>query len=166
MGIGTLAGSLTLAFMRGRRVIPLMLGGGLVFAATLIGIAATRNVWVAAGLIVIGAGYFVMLMVNTINAAVQANVPDSLRGRVMSLYVTVFAGSAPLGGLFAGAVAQAFGTPAAFLLGGAFSVLTVGVVALGLRRAQPARHAGGDEPRRRPRGRGARPRRGGASAAR
>jgi predicted MFS family arabinose efflux permease len=135
MGIGTFSGSLTLAYMRSRRIIPLMLGGGLVFAATLIGIAATRNVWVAAALI-LGAGYFVMLMVNTINAAVQANVPDALRGRVMSLYVTVFAGSAPLGGLFAGSVAQAWGTPAAFLTGGALSLLTLGVVALGLRRAR------------------------------
>jgi MFS family permease len=134
MGIGTLAGSLTLAFMRTRRAIPLMLGGGLLFAATLIGIAATRNIWLAAGLI-IAAGYFVMLMVNTINATVQANVPDSLRGRVMSLYVTVFAGSAPLGGLFAGSVAQAWGTPAAFVTGAAFSLLTVGIVAIGLRRA-------------------------------
>src|ERR671914_566340 len=72
MGIGSLAGSFMLAFMRTRRAVPLMLGGGLVFAATLVGIAVTRNVWLAAGLI-LGAGYFVMLMVNTINATVQAN---------------------------------------------------------------------------------------------
>ena len=39
----------------------------------------------------------------------------------MSFYVTVFAGSAPLGGLFAGAVAEAWGTPAAFLAGAALS---------------------------------------------
>ncbi len=134
MGVGSLAGSLTLAFMRSRRAIPLMLGGGLVFSATLVGIAASRNVWVAASL-VLGAGYFSMLMINTINSVVQANVADSLRGRVMSFYVTVFAGSAPLGGLFAGAVAQAFGTPAAFLAGAALSLVTLGIVALGLRRA-------------------------------
>ena len=134
MGVGSLAGSLTLAFMRTRRAIPLMLGGGLVFAATLVGIAASRNVWVAASL-VLGAGYFSMLMINTINATVQANVPDALRGRVMSFYVTVFAGSAPLGGLFAGVVAQAWGTPAAFLAGAGLSLITLGVVGLGLRAA-------------------------------
>jgi MFS family permease len=134
MGIGSLAGSLTLAYMRTRRALALMLGGGLVFSGLLVGIAATRNVWVAAALI-LGAGYFSMLMINTINATVQANVPDALRGRVMSFYVTVFAGSAPLGGLFAGAVAQAWGSPAAFLAGAALSMLTVGLVALGLRAA-------------------------------
>ena len=63
--------------------------------------------------LIVAAGYTSMLMINTINATVQANVPDALRGRVMSFYVTVFAGSAPLGGLFAGAIAEGFGTPAA-----------------------------------------------------
>ena len=134
MGIGSLAGSLTLAFMRTRRAIPLMLGGGLVFAATLVGIAASRNVLLAASL-VLAAGFFSMLMINTINATVQANVPDALRGRVMSFYVTVFAGSAPIGGLFAGAVAEAWGTPAAFLAGAALSFVTLAIVAFGLRQA-------------------------------
>jgi predicted MFS family arabinose efflux permease len=85
---------------------------------------------------VIGAGYFSMLMINTINATVQANVSDALRGRVMSLYVTVFAGSAPLGGLFAGAVAEAWGSPAAFAAGAVLSAATLVLVAFGLRSAR------------------------------
>ena len=116
MGIGSLAGSLTLAYMHRRRAMPIMLLGGAAFVVLLVGIAASRSMWLAAPLI-IGAGYASMLMINTINATVQANVTDALRGRVMALYVTVFAGSAPLGGLFAGAVAEAWGTPAAFVTG-------------------------------------------------
>jgi MFS family permease len=135
MGVGSLAGSLTLAFMRERRALPLMFVGGVVFSVLLVGISASRTVWLAAPL-VLGAGYFSMLMINTINATVQANVSDALRGRVMALYVTVFAGSAPLGGLFAGAVAEAFGTPAAFLVGSVLSAATLGIVALGLRQAR------------------------------
>ena len=135
LGVGSLSGSLHLAFMRQRRAIPLMLVGGTVFAALLVGLSASRVVWLAAPL-VMGAGYFAMLMINTINATVQANVPDALRGRVMSFYVTVFAGSAPLGGLFAGAVAEAWGTPAAFLVGAVLSGVTVVAVALGLRGAR------------------------------
>jgi MFS family permease len=134
MGIGSLAGSLTLAIMRRRRAIPLMLGGGVVFSFLLVAIAASRSVWLAAPLI-LAAGYFSMLMINTINAAVQANVSDALRGRVMSFYVTVFAGSAPLGGLFAGFVAETWGTPAAFVAGATLSLVTLGIVALGLRWA-------------------------------
>ena len=134
MGVGALAGSLTLAYMRQRRAIALMLGGGLVFALLLVGIGLSRNVWIAGALVLL-AGYSSMLMINTINATVQANVTDALRGRVMSLYVTVFAGSAPLGGLFAGAIAEAWGTPAAFLAGSGISMLVLAIVALGLRAA-------------------------------
>ena len=135
MGVGSLGGSLTLAFMRARRAIPLMLVGGTVFSLLLVAIGVARDVLVA-GALVLAAGYASMLMINTINATVQANVTDALRGRVMSFYVTVFAGSAPLGGLFAGAVAETLGTPAAFFAGAALSLLTVGIVALGLRAAR------------------------------
>ena len=134
LGIGSLTGSLTLAFMRQRRAMPLMFVGGVIFFMLLVAIGLSRNVWVV-GAAVTGAGFASMLMINTINATVQANVADALRGRVMSLYVTVFAGSAPLGGLFAGAVAEAWGTPVAFLVGAALSALTLALVAFGLRRA-------------------------------
>ena len=134
MGVGALAGSLTLAYMRQRRAIHLMLGGGLVFALLLVGIGLSRNVWIAGALVLL-AGYASMLMINTINATVQANVTDALRGRVMSFYVTVFAGSAPLGGLFAGAVAEAWGSPVAFLAGAGISAAVLIIVALGLRSA-------------------------------
>jgi MFS family permease len=134
MGVGSLTGSLTLAYMRQRRAVPLMLWGGVVFTLLLIGIAATRELLLA-GALIMAAGFSSMLMINTINATVQANVTDALRGRVMSFYVTVFAGSAPIGGLFAGAVAEAFGTPSAFLAGAALSAITLLVVAVGLRRA-------------------------------
>jgi MFS family permease len=134
MGIGSLSGSLTLAVMRQRRAIPLMLVGGLVFSLLLVGIGLSRQT-IIAGALVMAAGYSSMLMINTINATVQANVSDALRGRVMSFYVTVFAGSAPIGGLFAGAVAEAWGPPAAFFAGAAFSAVTIAVVGLGLRRA-------------------------------
>jgi len=69
-----------------------------------------------------------MLMINTINVTVQRSVPDALRGRVMALYVTVFAGSTPIGGLFAGIVAQAWGPPAGFLVGAGISVIFIGLV--------------------------------------
>ena len=69
-----------------------------------------------------------MLMVNSINIIVQRSVPNELRGRVMALYVTVFAGSTPIGGLVAGAIAQAWGPPAGFLVGAGVTVLFIGLV--------------------------------------
>jgi len=42
--------------------------------------------------------------------------------------VTVFAGSAPIGGFLAGAVAQVWQAPAGFVLGALFSTIAVGLV--------------------------------------
>jgi len=137
MGVGSLAGAMTLAFMQNRSALRLILGGGLAFGVLEIGLGLTRVVWLAFPLILL-VGYFSMLMINTINAMVQANVSDQLRGRVMALYVTVFAGSAPVGGLFAGIVAEKWGTPPAFVIGALLSLATVGLVAWRLRAARTA----------------------------
>lgn len=127
MGIGSLTGSMSLAFLGQRRPLVLMiLGGGFVFVTFELLLGATRSlppayVWV------VFIGLSSMLMINTINVTVQFGVPDELRGRVMSLYVLVFAGSSPIGGLFAGGVAELWGAPAGFVLGALFSTLFLGL---------------------------------------
>ena len=129
MGLGSLIGSLALAFIGSRRpLIGMIVGGGLSFAIFEAGLGLSRTPLAAFPLIVF-VGLSSMLMINTINITVQRSVPDALRGRVMALYVTVFAGSTPIGGLFAGTVAQAWGPPAGFLVGAAFSVFFIGIVA-------------------------------------
>jgi MFS family permease len=127
-GVGALGGSMALAFMRQRRAIHLMLGGGAAFALLEIALGLSRSAWIA-GVLGVGVGFSSMLMINTINATVQANVSDRLRGRVMALFVTVFAGTAPIGSLFAGAVADAAGAPEAFIIGAIASLAVVGLVA-------------------------------------
>jgi MFS family permease len=129
MGLGSLVGSLSLAFLGSRRpLVGMILGGGIAFVAFEIGLGLARTTLAAFPLIVL-VGLASMLMVNTINIIVQRSVPDALRGRVMALYVTVFAGSTPIGGLFAGSVAQAWGPPAGFLVGAGASVIFIGLVA-------------------------------------
>ncbi|MEP6680611.1 MAG: MFS transporter [Chloroflexota bacterium] len=129
MGAGSLMGSLMLAFARGKRpLIRMILGGGLVFLAFEVLLGLTRSPLFAFPIVIV-IGFASMLMVNTINVTVQHRVPNELRGRVMSLYVTVFAGTAPIGGIFAGLVAQLWGAPAGFVLGAAFSSLFLAVVA-------------------------------------
>jgi MFS family permease len=56
-------------------------------------------------------------------------VPDELRGRVISVYTTVFAGSTPIGALFAGFLASRWGAVAALFVGGVLTV-AVGLAAL------------------------------------
>ena len=67
-------------------------------------------------------------------------MPDVLRGRVMSVYTTVFAGSVPFGGLFSGAVAGSFGVSVALTVGGLIALGTAAVAAASWRRS-PARAA-------------------------
>ena len=132
MGLGSLAGSLTLAFMGERRPrLRLILGGGVAFLAAEVVLGLVRVPAIAYPVVAL-VGLASMLMVNTINASVQRSVPDELRGRVMALYVTVFAGSGPLGGLFAGGVAQLLGPPAGFILGAVLASIFLVLAAWGL----------------------------------
>lgn len=73
-------------------------------------------------MIPIGAGGIAMAA--TANATIQLNVPDGLRGRVMSVYTTVFAASVPIGGLAAGALASTIGVLQTVAVGGALSLAT------------------------------------------
>jgi MFS family permease len=128
MGLGSLIGSLSLAFIGSRRpLVGMIIGGGISFVVFETFLGLSRSPLVALPLIVF-VGLSSMLMINTINVTVQRSVPDALRGRVMALYVTVFAGSTPIGGLFAGSVAQAWGPPAGFLVGAGISVIFIGLV--------------------------------------
>ena len=137
IGVGALIGSLGLAFMASQRPMKgLILGGAAAFLALTFALGFARSPMVAFPL-VIGIGLASMLMINTINVTIQNAVPDALRGRVMALYVTVFAGTAPIGGLLAGALAQAFGAPVAFSVGAALGAGVLVLVAWNMRAVLP-----------------------------
>ncbi|HEX2195117.1 MAG TPA: MFS transporter [Candidatus Limnocylindria bacterium] len=129
MGAGSLVGSLTLAFVGSRRPLAALIMGGAVFFLVFEVALGLVRVPLAAFPLMVVLGLSSMLMVNSINVMIQGSVADELRGRVMSLYVTVFAGSAPIGGFFAGVVAELWGPPAGFLLGAAITSAFVAVVA-------------------------------------
>jgi MFS family permease len=137
-GLGSVTAALFLATRRraSARAIgvgALGLGTGLVIAALLpqFGVALVA-------LFIAGAG--AIWMAANGNTLIQSTVPDELRGRVMSVYTTVFAGSTPIGGLIAGALASTLGAAAAIGIGGA-ATLVVGSVALLWLRAHRARTA-------------------------
>jgi MFS family permease len=132
IGVGSVCGSLTLAFMRRRPALLLMIGGCVTFALGMIALGFSRSFAVALGIVFV-LGYTWMLVVNTVNATIQANVTDALRGRVMALYVTVFVGGAPLGGIVSGALADTFGTPMTFAICASLALAVTAIVVLGLR---------------------------------
>jgi MFS family permease len=74
------------------------------------------------------AGFGLILYVISTNTLVQLTTEDRFRGRVMSFYTFMFLGTAPIGALLAGEIAQVASAPvatsvsAAVLLAGAFWV--------------------------------------------
>ena len=67
--------------------------------------------------------------ITTINAVLQVNLPDQLRGRVMGIYGLTWE-LMPVGGLIAGAIAEYAGAPAAVVVGGAFVAVMALAVAM------------------------------------
>jgi len=57
------------------------------------------------------------VLVNSSNVLVQEEVPDQLRGRVMSIYTLAFFGVMPFGSFIAGRLAEQIGEPATVIAG-------------------------------------------------
>lgn len=118
-GVGALAGAATLTVRRHirglGRWIALSAAG---FGLSLIAFAFSRSLWLSA-LLLVPAGFCMMVEMAASNTLIQAMVPDRLRGRVMAVYSMMFMGMAPLGALIAGALAAPFGAPATVAIGGA-----------------------------------------------
>jgi MFS family permease len=91
------------------------------------------------------AGFGAIWMAANANTLIQATVPDELRGRVISVYTTVFAGSTPFGALFAGFLASRWGAVTALAVGGVLTIV-VGLGALAWLRRHRAIEVGLAEP--------------------
>ncbi len=68
-------------------------------------------------------GFFFVSYVSSANSNMQVHTEDRFRGRVMSVYTFINAGSTPVGNLFVGAAATLYGARMAFIASGAVIVL-------------------------------------------
>jgi MFS family permease len=138
MGAGSLAGALSLAFFgrgpsRRRMITAALLMGCCELMVVLI---AVSEAGLALGAIALAlVGFATTNTMSTANTLVQTAAADHLRGRVMAVYMTVFAGSIPIGALFAGWVTGQFGAPASLAMGGTM------VIVAGLIHIRSTRHA-------------------------
>lgn len=118
-GVGALAGALYLA----SRTSVLGLGRVIVFAtltfgAGLVAFSLSRVQWVSIAILpIVGAGF--MIQMASTNTIIQTIVEEQLRGRVMAFYTMAFLGTAPIGSLLAGVIADRIGAPRTVMLGGA-----------------------------------------------
>jgi MFS family permease len=122
-GVGALLGALTLALRSGvkglGRWISICCAG---FGISLILFAFSKSFWLSV-LLLLPAGYFIMLQMASSNTLIQVMVPDALRGRAMAVYSMMFMGMAPVGALLGGALSDRLGAPWTVAIGGFASVM-------------------------------------------
>jgi MFS family permease len=131
-GFGALGGAFFLASRRSvlglGRVIVM---AGVAFGAGLIAFSFSRRLWLSLVILPVVGGGMMVEMAST-NTILQTIVEDEIRGRVMSYYTMALLGTAPLGSLFAGFVADHIGPMLTITLGGAACVLAAAVFGLRL----------------------------------
>jgi len=139
-GVGALAGAALLMFRRHVRGLGRWVAvSAASFGITLVAFSFSRRLWLSAVLLV-PAGFFMMVEMAASNTLIQTMIPNRLRGRVMSVYSMMFMGMAPVGALVAGALAAPLGAPATVALGGAICLGGGLLFAAGLPRLRgPAR---------------------------
>ena len=107
-GAGSLVSALNLAFGGPTTLGRILLGAAAIGLAT---IAVAFSGWLPLSvLFMFVVGWGLIAMAATTNTIIQLTTPDELRGRVMSVYTTVFAGTTPFGAVATGLIAARAGS--------------------------------------------------------
>jgi MFS family permease len=134
-GVGAVASALRLASQRytGPQHRQNLLLGLAAFAVGVLGLAGSPTLGVALAFQTL-AGFGMIRYTATTNTMLQLLVDDRYRGRMMALHTVMFLGTAPIGSLLLGALADAFGARRAALVSGLVSLVAALWLATRLRR--------------------------------
>ena len=136
LGVGALIGALLLARRSGEPPNRLLIGTALTFGLFEVAVALFTAQWIVM-LLIAGTGFAMSSFSASANTRTQLSSPPILRGRVMSVYTTLFVGTTPIGNLLVSAVAATWGVSAAWVVSGV-PCLLVALVAAWLWRRTPA----------------------------
>ncbi|MGW4722351.1 MFS transporter [Streptomyces sp. NPDC004291] len=128
MAAGSLVGALAAARRGSTRLRMLVIAAG-VFGVLEVVAALSPTFWMFA-LLLVPIGMIGLTVNVTANSAVQMAADPAMRGRVMSLYMMVFAGGTPIGAPLLGWVTDAYGARVGFATGGMISLAAAVVVGL------------------------------------
>jgi MFS family permease len=123
VGLGALISALTLASRKQATRRTLFLGGGAF--GLLLGAVAFSQWYALTLLFLLCLGAANTAFAATANTSLQLATPDHLRGRVMALYMLLFAGSTPIGGFLTGFMAEHLGVSTAIGLNAAMCLVGV-----------------------------------------
>lgn len=135
LGGGALSGSLLIAAtanIAAKHRFRVIQSANVVFGLAIAGVALSTIVGVTSIALFLG-GLAMVVGIASCNTALQEMIPDSMRGRVLSMYTFSFFGVVPFGNLLSGALAERWGVLPTFLgmSGGLLlSAFTAGVLLL------------------------------------
>ena len=120
-GAGSLIGALLVASrVKGNPRLKILVGSGFLVSALLVILNFIHSFPIAVGMFAI-IGFINIIFIVTVNSTIQLTSSDQFRGRVMSVYSFAFAGTTPIGNLFAGSITERLGPGMGFLLCGVVS---------------------------------------------
>jgi MFS family permease len=140
LGAGALAGALMLA-RRGGKPTHLILAGTAALFGLMEALAGQSTSLVITLLFIAATGAMMSTFSASANTTVQLSAPPEMRGRVMSVYTTIFIGSTPVGNLATSSIAAAMGVPFSFAFTGLPCIAAAGVAAWLWRREKLTRRA-------------------------
>lgn len=114
VGLGALISALVLAGKNAASLRTLFVGG-VAFSGLLFTVAVSQSYGVTL-MLLFALGIANTAFAATANTSLQFATPDHLRGRVMALYMLLFAGSTPIGGFLTGFMAEHLGVSTALAL--------------------------------------------------
>jgi MFS family permease len=121
-GLGALASATYLSLQPGYgRQIRLVTAAPPAVGLILVAFAWSRALPISL-LLLAALGATVLVSVNATNALLQQSVPDAWRGRAVGLYSMSFAGTAPIGNIVTGSLAERIGLAATLTLNGALII--------------------------------------------
>lgn len=143
MGAGALAGSLYFAANSGLRRRRDDVGIYSVVTSVALIAGGFMSNYILLMLVLMLIGFFNMQFMGTVNSTIQLNTTDEYRGRAMSVYSLVFAGTTPVGNFITGSVAHGFGPSAGFIFCGVISIVFMLMLFLSISIKRGTAHAAG-----------------------
>jgi len=123
-GVGALTGALCLAGKKSFVGLEKWIfAASLMFGFGLASLAFVNKIWISMILLFM-TGLGMVVIIAACNTIIQNLVDDDKRGRVMSLYAMAFMGTAPIGSLCSGTIADRIGVPHTYLLIGLTMIVT------------------------------------------
>ena len=133
-GLGALGGALLVAFLGEiKRKGWLVLIGSIMFGACVTGFALSKDLPISL-IFLFSLGFALVVSVANTNTLLQQLATDTMRGRVISMFILSFMGTMPFGNIIAGWASHRFGAPHTLAFGGMVVMVVAVLMAIFNRR--------------------------------